>query len=398
MRSIGILLLFITGPAQGQFWEPMADFPGNARDDAASFSWYCKVYVGTGLEVGWTPTTDWWQYDVVQYTWQQVASLPATPRQYATAQAIDGFGYVFGGLDANGPLNELWVYNTTTNEWTEGASLPASGRYASSSFTAGNKLYIFGGLVEGGSPLNELWEYDPMTDEWNQRANLPGVGRHRAAATTMDQWVGGSEGIVIGGADSLYNALVEVWRYTTTTGEWDQLASLPEGRYGASAAAFVEGPVLIAGAVNDTTFRNTAYIYQGQWMPYGELPTTRRGGVSGAADCPGWFFVLYGTGIDDAFVRHQDWYRTGYGFAVPEVDVAHVSLFPNPAHDRITIDLPVNWQQAMLTISDISGRIVRTGTYKAGTALIVSNMAPGVYRISVVNGAEHGRSSFIKLP
>lgn len=58
MRSLLPLLLLISSAVSAQTWQQLPDFPGNARDDAASFSIGNKIYVGTGMEVGWGLTND----------------------------------------------------------------------------------------------------------------------------------------------------------------------------------------------------------------------------------------------------------------------------------------------------------------------------------------------------
>src|SRR5882672_7516282 len=119
MRGLASLLLVTAHSLCAQLWEQLPDFPGTARDDAASFTLGTDVYVGTGMEVGWGLTNDWWRFDGEEHQWEQITSLPATPRQYCTTFTIGSKGYVFGGLDANGPLNELWVYDPLADSWSQ---------------------------------------------------------------------------------------------------------------------------------------------------------------------------------------------------------------------------------------------------------------------------------------
>ena len=87
-RLLAPLLLAATA-VHGQWqWEQLPDFPGTPRDDAAAFSIGCHTYVGTGMQVGWSLTNDWWRYDNWNQLWEAAPALPATPRQYCTAQAI----------------------------------------------------------------------------------------------------------------------------------------------------------------------------------------------------------------------------------------------------------------------------------------------------------------------
>src|SRR5690606_26456592 len=92
------------------------------------------IYVGTGMDVGFQLTNDWYAYDTATDSWESMASLPASARQYCAAFSIDGKGYLVGGIDANGPLSDLWMYDPLTNDWNSMTSLPDQGRYASTAF------------------------------------------------------------------------------------------------------------------------------------------------------------------------------------------------------------------------------------------------------------------------
>ncbi|MBK9174945.1 MAG: hypothetical protein IPM46_01145 [Flavobacteriales bacterium] len=85
---------------------------------------------GTGMQVGWSLTNDFWRYDSFSQTWSPSTTLPASPRQYCTAQSLFSQGYLFGGLDASGPLSELWSFDSGSQSWIQRASLPGAGRYA----------------------------------------------------------------------------------------------------------------------------------------------------------------------------------------------------------------------------------------------------------------------------
>ncbi|MBK9149271.1 MAG: hypothetical protein IPM12_15805 [Flavobacteriales bacterium] len=242
----------LSGLAAAQFqWEQLPDFPGTARDDAAAFTIDCDVYVGTGMQVGWSLTNDFWRYDSFSQTWSPSTTLPASPRQYCTAQSLFSQGYLFGGLDASGPLSELWSFDSGSQSWIQRASLPGAGRYACGSFVLASNLYICGGIIAGGTALNELWKYDPFTDSWEQRSSLPGVGRHRMATA--------EGGFVAGGADSSYAPLDECWSYNTFGDEWTPMPAMPEGRFGGSGASWTEGLYYIAGAIDNSNFRATTF-------------------------------------------------------------------------------------------------------------------------------------------
>lgn len=384
--------------ASAQEWQQLPDFPGTARDDAAAFSHFCKVYVGTGMEVGWNLTNDWWMYDMVQWTWQQVAPLPSTPRQYCTAQAIDGIGYLFGGLDANAPLSQLWAYDTFTDSWTERAPLPGVGRYASTSFVKDGKLYIVGGLVAGGAALAELWEYEPSTDQWSQRADIPGVPRHRATAFSAEI----PFPLVVGGAAADYTPLSEVWQYGPGD-SWGSRAPLPEARYGLSAIPLPE-TMIVAGSVGDNNFRPDCYRYDwsaDSWeqVQQANIPDGRRGGVSGWSDqCSGWFLGFYGLGLDSTLTRRNDWYFTGYWFGIEESTGMTLRMLPNPATDHILLSgIPIGTSMTVV-LFDSAGKAVMHPSLKPDGRVELAGLSPGAYSALLLDHGERRIGHFIKLP
>lgn len=400
-KLIAAALIAANGAVAQWEWQQLEDFPGTARDDAASFSHYCKVYVGTGMEVGWSLTNDWWRYDVIQGSWLQMASLPASPRQYCTARAINGIGYLFGGLDANGPLNELWAYNTSTDTWSQRASLPAAGRYATASFVTSEKLYVCSGLLEGGTATSELWRFDPVTDQWTQLTNLPGGERHRATAINPGQW-SSTNPVVVGGADADYNALADCWAYHAPTDTWEQVSDLPEARYGMSSSN-LPSYLVLAGAVNATTFRANGYLYNsfaGSWTEVPELlPSPRRGGVMGESDdCSGYQIAYYGLGLDESFTRQKDWNRSGYVFNVPEHAFGRLIIQPNPAQDFIAFTVTANDQLQVRIVNGAGAQVRSSSDWRANEPLDISMLAPGAYVMHATSDVQVRSARFIKLP
>lgn len=395
-RWIGIAMLSLNiAIAHGQWtWEQLPDFPGTARDDAAAFSIGCHTYVGTGMQVGWSLTNDWWRFDNWALQWQPAPALPATPRQYCTAQSIGSTGYLFGGLDGTGPLNELWSFDGLAAQWTQRASLPGAGRYACSSFTIADTLYVCCGIVAGGAALNELWAYDPLSDQWFQRASIPGVGRHRASSIN-------EEGLILGGADAAYAPLVEAWDFEPATNSWSPFPPLAEGRFG-GAGAFWYGVNLIAGAVDNSTFRADTYRYDlftQSWQPAeAMLPSTRRGGVVTQASCAtGWSHLRYGLGLDGTMARRNDWFGDDIAFTVAEHGQPRIALAPNPVSNRLRISIsqPGPWA---LSIVDARGSMVQEQSSPVDGVLDVSALRPGPYLVVAVKDDARSCARFIKLP
>lgn len=391
-RLLAPLLLAATA-VHGQWqWEQLPDFPGTPRDDAAAFSIGCHTYVGTGMQVGWSLTNDWWRYDNWNQLWEAAPALPATPRQYCTAQAIGGTGFLFGGLDASGPLNELWAFDAATQAWEARAPLPGPGRYACSSFTANGMLYVCCGIVAGGDALNELWAYDPATDEWTQRSGIPGVGRHRAAAIAQ-------QGLVLGGAEASYMPLVEVWQYDAQSDGWQPQAPLTEARFGAAGADWY-GTTLIAGAVDNATFRADALRFDPatqEWQSADAvLPSTRRGGVVSAGSCaPGHSYLRYGLGLDGSMTRRNDWLGDDLAIGMQEYAAQRFTMHPNPVHDQARLSISDRWR---LRIIDLEGREAPKPAWMDEGLINLSALAPGAYILEAEQAGTRLATTFIKMP
>jgi N-acetylneuraminic acid mutarotase len=83
---------------KGDNWNRVADFGGEGRRSAVSFSIGNKGYMGTG----YSPATssykdDFWEYDPATNAWTQKANLGGRPRNGAVGFAIGNKGYIGTG-------------------------------------------------------------------------------------------------------------------------------------------------------------------------------------------------------------------------------------------------------------------------------------------------------------
>lgn len=390
-----LLALALDGSAQ--VWTQLPDFPGTARDDATAFTIDGKVYIGTGMEVGWGLTNDWWCYDPASNAWTAIASMPSTPRQYCSAFTVLDTGYVFGGLDANGALNELWAYHPGTDSWEQRASMPAEARYTCIAAEGWDYGMVATGMLASGSPTNEAWKYHPGPDAWTPIAPVPGPARHRAASFR------GNGVVVIGGADAAFTALNDVWWYPIwfETGEWYPSNALPAPRYGADGSGG-EVWAILGGASDDTTFHADAWYQDGSfWSPLPDFPGgPRRGGVSaGMQGSSFWLMDLYyGLGLDGTWQRRKDWWRLEFPVTVPEtVSIGHWFIHPDPGTDHFVVDLRHPGEFEIMVV-DALGRSVLGRTLRADARIGTVDWSPGTYIVFVTDasGASY-RARWIKI-
>jgi N-acetylneuraminic acid mutarotase len=232
-------------------------------------------------------------------------NVPGAREQVASWVDASGVLWMFGGegIDANGvtgQLNDLWKFDPTlgtAGEWTwmggsnsvgvpfggpagvygtQGAAAPTNipgGRYGSMTWKdASGNFWLFGGNgtdVTGTlAYLNDLWEYSPTTGEWTwmggsniapgqgngqagvygtlgvpDAANVPG-GRD-AGSTWADAsgnfWLFGGIGSDENGNFAYLN---DLWKYTSSTGQWTWMggsSAPPTGSQGAPGVYGLQG-------------------------------------------------------------------------------------------------------------------------------------------------------------
>ncbi len=85
----------------------------------------------------------------------------------------------------------------------------------------------------------------------------------------------------------------------------------------------------------------------------------------------------------------------GFPTSVRNSSIAKISVFPNPVSDIMVVQYP---DMTGLTISDLLGKTVRTAKFQptSSKSVELSDLAKGVYFISVHAGAESHITKFIK--
>lgn len=377
MRTLLVPWLFAGLTAAAQQWTPLPAFPGTARDDAAAFTIGTTIYVGTGREVGWGLTNNWWRYDVIDQSWAPVAPLPAAPRQYAVGFSLNGHGYLFGGLDDALELNELWMYDPATDTWTERTPLPGPGRRSAVAFTHAGLAYIVAGQLGDDEPTAECWRYDPASDTWMPRAPLPGAARQRAAAFGLPLPV------VVGGSNVDHDPLTDAFRYHPDLDTWTAIAPLPVARFWHRAAA----GVVVGGSSSTSQEHADTWAYDpltDSWLPapYPDFAGgPRRGAVLEHVDQPGISALFMGLGLGGG-ERHNDWWQLSIDVGVASTEDSRLTVYPNPAMDHITVQWPGERPMSM-DVRDALGRLVATAPPAASGRMAVGHLPPGRYLLCV---------------
>jgi N-acetylneuraminic acid mutarotase len=217
-------------------WASKAQFPGNARNFATGFVIADSGYVGSGtggtMPSNWcnTPfTKDFYKYDPLTDTWAAIAPLPASApvRFGASGFAINGFGYVGGGLQQNCVANtytDFYRYNPATGAWTQINNITGRAESFNQLCDANNCYWGLG--RNNGCNVTDFLRYNHGTDTWTAMAAFPGTQQGWNAAFHINGmlYVGVGESWMGCVGNATYNSF---YRYNPATNTWSTMTAFP---------------------------------------------------------------------------------------------------------------------------------------------------------------------------
>lgn len=371
-----------------QNWEEVTPFPGSARDDGVAFSINGLGYAGTGRDLGFSYTNDFYSFDPATEEWSPIAPLPAAGRQYCGRFSIADTGYVVCGISPEGYLNELWAYHPDTDTWTQKSSYPGKARSSPIAFAIAGKAYVGTGR-NGDTYFDDFWEYDPATDGWSPINNFPGGKRFEALGMAIGAF--GYAGLGRLQSDTITN---DWWQFNPESGEWNQKVNFPGAtRYYAIESA-MNGRGMVAGGQDENlTYRNEAYSYNPIDDSWTALPPLPFGGTKGtfAFSVNSDFFI--GTGINSQNVRQNRLYK----MEVRASQELNFTIYPNPFQNALRVSSSAS-QIRKARIYSINGSIVLEKFLPVPTQLItlyLSTLADNIYFIELE--WENGKTTRSKI-
>lgn len=154
------------------------------------------------------------------------------------------------------------------------------------------------------------------------------------------------------------------------------------------------GNYLNASAIESETF-GTGLLYNMHFDNAGDILIT--GVISGVNDfdCTEDEFLLTSNGDYDLFLAKYD-SIIALPVAVHEIEMDPAFIFPNPASEIISVQLPGNMQHAEIVLYDASmRRLQEFSTDEKQITLPVKQYAEGLYFLSVSDGEQTSYSKFI---
>ena len=195
--------------------------------------------------------------------WDRLADLPS-PLGYACASIVNGRLYVIGGLSnlaSRSPSREVWSLKVGSKEtaetWQREADLPGRGVFVPMSTGIGMNLYVFGGMAvddEGhNDPSRSAYCLNSITGEWRELADLP---EPRVGAITPAPVMNDGRILVAGGYSEVFHGSqrdhpgfdVRTFLYDPETNTWSDGPHLPKSPVIDRDAAGDAGPAPMLGA------------------------------------------------------------------------------------------------------------------------------------------------------
>lgn len=322
-----------------------------------------KIYVIGGVYSTEQQYTVIQEYDIETDTWSTKCTMPE-PRFNHISEVIDGKIYIAGGLfvDENGShpgLLSSLVYDPVNDTWDTIADLNHE-RFFGRSCVFNNKIYVFGG-APSGVPYSDAHQsieiYDPETDVWTKSEDeipVPFMGG-------MVQVYGDSI-LLLGGFKIVLDKenYSSIYKYVPDAPEdkWTEMAPMPVKRG------------VMSGHIIDH------YLHM-------------IGGFDGFQN-------------DELEISQDTHWRLDLNSLKPVNTGLHKSefqdirIYPNPAHDLITIQSRHQDFQTMEIIS-LDRRVLNKMEFTdRSTQLDLSSYQSGIYLIRIKSGDKVSNSRIVK--
>jgi N-acetylneuraminic acid mutarotase len=375
-------------------WIQRDTIGGGARSSASGFAIGTAAYVAVGLDSN-SFKRSMWMYNPATDLWTQMSSLgnstgQGLERNVAMSFAIGNKAYIVGGQGSNPFFSDVWEWDAVTDTWSQKQTFAGGGRRAGIGFAVNNKGYV--GLGQSSTGLkNDLWEYNPTTNQWIAKANFPGTARRFPACFVI-----GSTAYVGTGDDGAFTS--DMYAFDPATNQWTAKAPFTgTPRYSTvSFSLFGKGYI---GLGYDNTLQNTDDIWEynpatNAWIFKDNFPGSKRANATAVVTPNNKCYI--GLGYDT--LLRDDWWEFDPlidGINESEYFASLVNVYPNPATDVISLDIPRDVlsdnDQGTLRIVDMTGReVYNEKVQSAGIVRIgTSNFANGIYSI-LLETPQHG--------
>jgi N-acetylneuraminic acid mutarotase len=345
-----------------------------------------KIYLIGGLEVGtttWAPTNAVMRYDPEENNWDTLANLNVA-NSFPTVCAANGKIYAFGGAKAPEGIiyDVVQEYDPLLNEWKNKNPIPTTLAFHSC-ISFNDRIWLMSGTTDVTSPINDsVYVYEPSTGKWSTTADedVPSIDFWYPTLVRHDKTVYllcGYDDYSTGSAD-----VPEVIAFDFPVARVANNSALPDEPI--QILFYEDGDIYVtpSGTQADIAAIESATIYQ-EAGAAGQV-------ISLQIETPGSYWI-YGIASDGRIDRGYSsvYFPTSNSPSALE-DMPDFNLYPNPATEYLTVDLPIAGNISLL--DQLGRKLTGISNVTDKTKLFVSGLPQGVYYLKV----NYGQASRVK--
>jgi N-acetylneuraminic acid mutarotase len=237
--------------------------------------------LGLDSTVRWNGVVNWaFRWNAGDRVWREIAPVPGPGRLAATAQAVGGRIYLFGGYTvaqdgSERSLPNLDILDPETGEWSAGAPIPVPVDDAVSGVWRDSLIYLVSGWHDDDN-VPDVQLYDPATDTWRQATPIPGRPVFGHAGAIVGNSIVYIDGVRTNQSPPRFTMYGASWRgdidpRDPTSIDWRRVTDHPGPPLYRAGAVGIDGAVVFAGGTNNP------YNYDG--IGYNSWPSDPRRAV-----------------------------------------------------------------------------------------------------------------------
>lgn len=308
------------------------------------------LYASGGYTGGFSPSLNNFAYHYQTDTWNTITAMPQPVGDYASGVYADSLIYYIGGYNGSSDLNSVQIYNPSNDSWLNGTPKPGTASAGLRGAIFNNMILVTGGYSQSSqSPLDEAWlgtidANDATVITWQALPPYPGGTITRFAAGSV--YADALPYIIFTGGDPTGQGIEvsdDVWAYDLVNNQW--LIGPPKPTACSNISNFT------SVIYNDSIYMAIASGYKG----------------------------------NNTLSNSNEWLNLGPSpfVAVKEISAApsQLMVFPNPAYDKFTLDLPEEMDRVRITVYNAQGSIVLNKLVYRNESVSVTGLASGIYQV-----------------
>ncbi len=363
------------------------------------------IYVFGGMKTNYATTAATEAYNTESGEWSDLASAPEAVSGAGTG-VIDGKIYQTGGWTRAGSdwvaIASTYVYDPELNSWE--TKKACSKNIASViSCVLDGKFYVFGGLKDYPendiSGQRDVFAYDPAEDTWD---GIPDMLYARAFGAQACIYNGqiylfGGLAFISDNASVSTSIVSKAEKYDPGENTWTELEDLKVPVTGALSMVYNDRIYLFGG---DSAYTQESGVCTNiiqeydpatdQWRFMESMPFNRSSMHGGKVENFTYIFGGYPVNsredvsfVDEVWRFNLDSLKAQEPTGITDYHIHHISVFPNPVSDLLTIETSRTGQYS-ITLNSLNGQMIYSGEMNGSAHHIdLSSFKNGVYFITI---------------